>query len=162
MRFSLSVLTVLLLMGVALPLAPSCEAFILPQHMATVAVAGRPQQHLDPSKQTRLYGNMNQDPMRFDMSVTFGSDDDDDFGTEEDEFRSEQASRKAKIEALLQEQDVEFKEERRRKKWGKFANATTKEEIRALEEMERDQIAQGMYVHACMHMRVCVCLWTIL
>jgi hypothetical protein len=89
---------------------------------------------------------MNQDPMRFDMSVTFGSDDDDDFGTEEDEFRSEQASRKAKIEALLQEQDVEFKEERRRKKWGKFANATTKEEIRELEELERNQIAEGMCV----------------
>lgn len=85
---------------------------------------------------------MNQDPMRFDMSVTFGSDDDDDFGTEEDEFRQDQRDRKAKIESLLKEQDADFKEERRRKKWGKFANATTREEINELEEAERQQIAQ--------------------
>lgn len=86
---------------------------------------------------------MNQDPMRYDMSVTFGSEDPDDFGTEEDDFRAEQASRKAKIDALLKQQDVDFKEERRRKKWGKFANATSKEEIQALEEEERLQIAKG-------------------
>lgn len=81
--------------------------------------------------------------MRFDMSVTFGSDDPDDFGTEEDDFRAEQASRKAKIDALLLQQDVDFKEVRRRKKWGKFANATSKEEIQALEEQERLEIAKG-------------------
>jgi hypothetical protein len=86
---------------------------------------------------------LNQDPMRYDMSVTFGSEDPDDFGTEEDDFRAEQASRKAKIDALLKQQDVDFKEERRRKKWGKFANATSKEEIQALEEEERLQIAKG-------------------
>jgi len=86
---------------------------------------------------------MNQDPMRFDMSVTFGSKDPDDFGTEEDDFREEQASRKEKIDNLLKEQDVAFKEERRRKKWGKFANATSKEEIQAVEEEERGKIAEG-------------------
>ena len=91
---------------------------------------------------------MNQDPMRHDISVTFGSDDPDDFGTDEDEFRAEQALRKAKIDALLQQQDVEFKEQRRLKKWGKFANATSKEEIQSLEEQERRLIAQGKYKYS--------------
>ena len=101
---------------------------------------------------------MNQDPMRYDMSVTFGSDDPDDFGTDEDDFRAEQAARKAKIEALLKQQDVDFKEERRKKKWGKFANATSKEEIQALEEEERIQISKGkvLCLCACMHVSLCL------
>ena len=104
-------------------------------------------------KNQQLLHAMNQDPMRYDMSVTFGSEDPDDFGTEEDDFRAEQASRKAKIDALLKQQDVDFKEERRRKKWGKFANATSKEEIQALEEAERLQIAKGKLLLLCTYSR---------
>jgi hypothetical protein len=90
-----------------------------------------------------LYSTWNQDPMRYDMSVTFGSGDADDFGTEEDEFRTDQAARKAIIQSLLRQQDEDFKEERRRKKWGKFANVTSQEDIQALEEEERQRIAEG-------------------
>jgi hypothetical protein len=90
-----------------------------------------------------LYSTWNQDPMRYDMSVTFGSGDPDDFGTEEDEFRTDQAARKAVIQSLLLQQDVDFKEERRRKKWGKFANVTSQKDIQALEEEERQKIAEG-------------------
>jgi hypothetical protein len=84
------------------------------------------------------------DPMRKDMKVTFGSgEDDEDIDTTEGDRQRDQRDRKARIEELLEDQDKEFREERKRKVWGKFSNATTKEDIAKLEREEAEQIARG-------------------
>ena len=82
--------------------------------------------------------------MRKDMKVTFGSgEDDEDIDTTEGDRQRDQRDRKARIEELLEDQDKEFREERKRKVWGKFSNATTKEDIAKLEREEAEQIARG-------------------
>jgi hypothetical protein len=108
----------------------------------------------DPRRTTHLWAS--QDPARIDMSFSVGSGQEEDLDSDELNFRDEQAARKAKIALLLEQQDAEFKEERRRQKWGKFANATSKEEIQALEQEERVKIAQGMKIHVshCLMLKV--------
>lgn len=82
-------------------------------------------------------------PHRSDIDVVFGSTDVED---DEDELanKREQDARRQAISSLLQEQDEEFREERKKRKWGKYANATSKQDIEALEEEERSEIAKGM------------------
>jgi transcription-repair coupling factor (superfamily II helicase) len=86
-------------------------------------------------------------PHQVDMDVTFGSSnvtgvnwgfEEDD----EDDVDTDRVKRKEKLDELLSEQDQEFKELRRKKRWGAYANATTKQEIRKVEESVREKIAQ--------------------
>jgi transcription-repair coupling factor (superfamily II helicase) len=86
-------------------------------------------------------------PHQVDMDVTFGSSNNTgvNWGYEEDDLDDEDNDRKKRketLEKLMQQQDLDFKEERRQKKWGKFANATTKEEIRTVERAMRDKISK--------------------
>jgi len=91
---------------------------------------------------TKLY---DAHPHRFDIDVVFGSTD---VEGDEDELSNqrEQDARRQAISSLLKEQDDEFREERRKRKWGKYANATSKQDVEALEEEERNEIAKGMFV----------------
>jgi hypothetical protein len=82
----------------------------------------------------------NSHPHRSDIDVIFGSEQED--VDEEEEFRREQEERRQRISLILKEQDLEFKEDRRRRKWGKYANATSRQDIEALEEEQRNEIAQ--------------------
>jgi len=82
--------------------------------------------------------------MRKDMNVVFGSGaDEEDIDTVEGDRQREQQERMAKIETLLETQEQEFRDERRRKVWGKFSNATTREEVEILEREEALEIAKG-------------------
>jgi hypothetical protein len=81
----------------------------------------------------------NSHPHRSDIDVIFGSDRED---ADEDHDRREQEERRQKISTILKQQDLEFKEDRKRRKWGKYANATSREDIEALEEEQRQEIAQ--------------------
>jgi hypothetical protein len=83
----------------------------------------------------------NSHPHRADIDVIFGSEQEGSIDDEE-EFRSEQEERRRKISLILKEQDLEFKEDRKRRKWGKYANATSRQDIEALEEEQRNEIAQ--------------------
>jgi hypothetical protein len=84
------------------------------------------------------------DPMRKDMKVTFGSgEDEEDIDSVEGDRQRDQRERKEKIATLLEDQDQEFRNERKRKVWGKFSNATTREDIEILEREEAEQIAKG-------------------
>jgi hypothetical protein len=82
----------------------------------------------------------NSHPHRSDIDVIFGSEQEgiDD----EEEFRREQEERRQRISLILKEQDLEFKEDRRRRKWGRYANATSRQDIEALEKEQRNEIAQ--------------------
>ena len=86
-------------------------------------------------------------PHQVDIDVTFGSSnvtgvnwgfEEDD----EDDVDTDRLRRKEKLDALLSEQDQEFKEQRRKKRWGAYANATSKQEIKKVEETVRQEIAQ--------------------
>jgi len=120
------------LVVVFLLLAEGCNGFQLP-HLSRML-----HPRFTSTSSLRSY----QDPSRSDIKVVCGSGEGDDFGTDEDDFKREQAERKAKIQAILQKQDEEFKQARRARKWGKFANATSKEEICELEEEEKKTIAK--------------------
>lgn len=69
--------------------------------------------------------------------VSYGEADDD-----EDEYAKDQRERQAVVAKILEEQDQEFKEERRRKKWGEFADATSKEDILKVEESIKKKISR--------------------
>jgi hypothetical protein len=80
--------------------------------------------------------------VRKDTKIVFGSDASSEMGTdEEEEFARDQKERQAYVEKVLLEQDAEFKEERRKKKWGDFADAKTKEDILKVEESIKAKIA---------------------
>ena len=90
-------------------------------------------------RSTRLF---DAHPHRADIDVVFGSADVE--GDDEEEMnRKEQDVRRKMITSFLQEQDEEFRQERKKRKWGKYANATTKQDIEVLEEEERNEIARG-------------------
>lgn len=79
--------------------------------------------------------------IRRDTEFIFGSDsvnlsEDDD--EEEDEYEKDQRKRRAVVTKILEKEDEKFKEERRKKNWGEFATAKTKDDIlrvsRSIEE----------------------------
>jgi hypothetical protein len=81
-----------------------------------------------------------------DTKIVYGSDSNNgvSYGEneeEEDDYVKEQVARQAVVAKLLEEQDAEFKEDRRRKTWGEFADATSKEDIKKVEESIRQKIA---------------------
>ena len=73
-----------------------------------------------------------------DTKIVFGSDDssvESGISTDEDEeYAKNQKERQKIIDDVLEKQDLEFKEARRRKKWGDFADAKTKEDILKVEQ----------------------------
>jgi hypothetical protein len=111
----------------------------------TVSFAPQPSKSIQSFSFPKLFA-LGYDPMRKDMKVTFGSgEDEEDIDTTEGDRQRDQRARKARIEELLEDQDQEFREERKRKVWGKFSNATTKEDIAKLEREEAEQIARGTW-----------------
>lgn len=80
--------------------------------------------------------------LRPDTQITFGSDVDeeeelDDYEDEEDEYKKK---RDEVVQKKLDEQDKEFKEERRRKVWGEFADAKTAEDIERVKQSLKEKI----------------------
>ena len=93
----------------------------------------------DDASFTRLFLNK-------DQKIVFGSDDSSieagGIGSDEDEeYAKKQRERQAVIDNVLEAQDLEFKEARRRKKWGDFADAKTKEDIMKVEQSIKTRIA---------------------
>ncbi|CAJ1952380.1 unnamed protein product [Cylindrotheca closterium] len=84
---------------------------------------------------TQLYN------IRKNTRITFGSDQSVDGSDEEEAYVKDRAERDAIIEGVLKEQDEEFKEERRKKRWGEFADAKTKEDILKVEEKIKEAVA---------------------
>jgi CarD-like/TRCF domain len=84
-------------------------------------------------------------PLSPDAYVVYGSsaaDDDEGEGDDDDAHELEQQrTRRRVIELALEEQDRNFREERRRKVWGDFANATSREEVARVEQSLRKRIA---------------------
>jgi transcription-repair coupling factor (superfamily II helicase) len=80
-----------------------------------------------------------------DRKIVFGSseaEEDDDGAIDEDvEYDRQQQERKLAVAKLLEQQDAEFKEDRRKKKWGEFADATSKEDIVKVEQKMKERIA---------------------
>lgn len=80
-----------------------------------------------------------------DTKIVFGSDDssvESGISTDEDEeYAKNQKERQKIIDDVLEKQDLEFKEARRRKKWGDFADAKTKEDILKVEQSIKSKIA---------------------
>jgi RecG-like helicase len=82
------------------------------------------------------------------MDVIFGSGNQDD--EEDDDLERHRRLRTETVERVLAEQDEEFRNERRQKQWGRFANATSREEIEEIEVQERLAIARGMNIMYCL------------
>ena len=76
--------------------------------------------------------------LRPDLQMTFGSDEDNLEEDEEDYFDKEEKEYRKKrdeiVQRALDEQDKEFKEERRRQVWGEFADAKTAEDIEKVKQ----------------------------
>lgn len=86
----------------------------------------------------------NQHPARLDVDVIFGSGNPDD--EEDEDYVQDRRLRTETVQRVLAEQDEEFRRERKQKQWGRFANATTREELEKIEAQERLAIARGMCV----------------
>lgn len=82
--------------------------------------------------------------VRPDSSLSFGSEEDNLEEDEEDYYEQQeneyQARREAIVNKALEEQDKQFKEERRREVWGEFADAKTPEEIEAVKQKLKEKI----------------------
>ena len=63
-----------------------------------------------------------------------------------EEEDAQNAERQQKIQQILEEDDAKWREERRKKMLGKFANVRDEEEWKKLEEEEKRQVKAGMYV----------------
>lgn len=111
--------------------------------IACFAPFSSPKSAISSSFPSQLFA-LGYDPMRKDMKVTFGSgEDEEDIDSTEGDRQRDQRERKGRIATLLENQDQEFRDERKRKVWGKFSNATTREDIEILEREESEQIAKG-------------------
>lgn len=92
-----------------------------------------------PSNQRRIDTKLHN--IQRNRKIVFGSDQSVDGSDEDEDFLKERAERNAIIESVLKEQDEEFKEERRKKQWGEFADAKTKEDILKVEEKIREKVS---------------------
>ncbi|CAB9497711.1 Transcription-repair-coupling factor [Seminavis robusta] len=120
----------------------SVESFIFP------AVPSSGRQYMDTTTATITTTQLASTPEgRPDMDVVFGSAQASKsanglYEDDVDDDQLERMQRQAKVQALLEEQDVEFKAARKRKQWGKFANITNKEELEPLLQQERKKLEQ--------------------
>eukprot|EP00538_Stauroneis_constricta_P012649 CAMPEP_0119564576 /NCGR_PEP_ID=MMETSP1352-20130426/27431_1 /TAXON_ID=265584 /ORGANISM="Stauroneis constricta, Strain CCMP1120" /LENGTH=1119 /DNA_ID=CAMNT_0007613347 /DNA_START=116 /DNA_END=3475 /DNA_ORIENTATION=+ len=88
---------------------------------------------------------MAQHPHRTDVDVQFGTADTSgtSWGYEEDDMDDadiERIRRKERVNELLAEHEEEIKEERRKKKWGEFSDAKTKEDVKRVEASMKEKI----------------------
>jgi transcription-repair coupling factor (superfamily II helicase) len=81
-----------------------------------------------------------------DLDVTFGSSntsglnwEDGEEGDPEYDYQLKRAEHSAKVEELLEIADQDFRQKRREKKWGAFANVTKKEDVQ--EVVSKEQLA---------------------
>ena len=90
---------------------------------------------------------------RADMDIVFGSEyqtrpEKSEYGLYEDDVDEDQLDRQVRretVQALIREQDEEFRQQRKKKQWGKFANVTTKKDLEPLLAEERQKIELGMF-----------------
>mmetsp|Transcript_10736 Transcript_10736/g.25415 ORF Transcript_10736/g.25415 Transcript_10736/m.25415 type:complete len:1147 (+) Transcript_10736:265-3705(+) len=97
---------------------------------------GRPLQAEEEKEKTMPAG------LRPDTQIEFGSgvdveEEDDDYDEQENAY---QRKRDEIMKKALEEQDKEFKEERRRKVWGEFADAKTAEDIERVKQDLKEKI----------------------
>lgn len=83
------------------------------------------------------------DPARADMALSFGTGYVEEEFEEEDQRSRTRQQRKARIAELLRQQDEEFRNERKREQWGEYANATTPDDIKAVEAQQKREIQKG-------------------
>lgn len=88
---------------------------------------------------------------RADMDISFGSEwkpeearpEKSEYGLYEDDVDEDQMDRQVRretVQKLIREQDEEFRQQRKEKQWGKFANITSKQDLEPLLAEERDKI----------------------
>jgi hypothetical protein len=76
-----------------------------------------------------------------DVDIIFGSANETGVNWGDAENEDEARNQRAKeVNELLEKDNLEFKQARKLKKWGKFANITTKEELEPLLQQEKDAI----------------------
>ncbi len=85
--------------------------------------------------------------VRRDTEFIFGSDsvnlpEDDDEEDEEAEYLQDQRKRQAVVQKYLDADDKKFKEERRKKNWGEFADAKSKQDILQVEQSIRTKLSK--------------------
>jgi transcription-repair coupling factor (superfamily II helicase) len=83
--------------------------------------------------------------LRPDTRIDFGSEvgleeDEDDLDDEDIQYQKDRINREKVVEKVLNEQDKEFKEERRRQVWGEFADAKSKEDILKVKQSLKEKI----------------------
>ena len=83
--------------------------------------------------------------LRPDTRIDFGSEqgleeDEDDLDDEDIQYQNDRINREKVVEKVLDEQDKEFKEERRRQVWGEFADAKSKEDILKVKQSLKEKI----------------------
>lgn len=94
-----------------------------------------------PSNRRQLDTQLYDISIRRNTKITFGSDNTSDGSDEEESYIKEREERDAIIETVLKEQDEEFKEERRKKRWGEFADAKNKQDILKVEGKIKEKVA---------------------
>ncbi|KAL3926684.1 MAG: hypothetical protein SGBAC_013374 [Bacillariaceae sp.] len=94
-----------------------------------------------PSNRRQLDTQLYDINIRRNTKITFGSDNSSDGSDEEESYIKEREERDAIIESVLKEQDEEFKEERRKKRWGEFADAKNKQDILKVEGKIKEKVA---------------------
>ena len=99
--------------------------------------------------------NESERPLRFDparsgFAISFGQDDGDFFEQDEDEDTvvedergQKQRDRMAKIKQLMQEQDEQFRLERKQATWGDYANVTSADEVAQVAAKQAEKAEQG-------------------
>jgi hypothetical protein len=90
---------------------------------------------------------------RADMDMVFGSEqgstsksDGGVYDEDMDDDQLDRLKRRETVQALLEEQELEFRADRKRQQWGKFANITNKEELEPLLQEELQKVEQGRVV----------------
>lgn len=88
---------------------------------------------------------------RADVDVVLGSEDANQFKNEEglyeddmDDDQLDRIKRRQEVQDLMEEKEELYREERKRKKWGKFANVS-KEELAPLLQQEAKKMEKGKW-----------------
>jgi len=127
----------------------------IPKKPFLLAPKTKTKQTTSHSSTTRIY-QITPDG-RADMDIVFGSEYESDqssrpqkteYGLYEDDVDEDQRDRQTRretVEALMREQDEEFRQERKLRQWGKFANITNKKDLEPLLAEEQAKIDLGMF-----------------
>lgn len=83
--------------------------------------------------------------IRRDTEFIFGSDSGDekeDENEDEDDYSRERRRHQKVVDSILEKEDEKYKEERRKKKWGEFADAKSTEDIRKVGQSIKSKISK--------------------